>query len=380
MSKSKNSQTEQTFPIDWNQRGAVLQHLLRLSADDRLNRFLSLASDTYVTNYVSGICFAHDIVLGAGEDSKPVGLAHGAVFVERGDLAAEIGISVDQDERRCGLGKRLLLAALEHARRLGVVRAHAIFRSDNVAVARLARRMGVRVKRDGGESRIVFGLNPSTGVPLSSSTTQWGTDVLHVSHPLERGRVLLVHGAGGHAMQWAHRLIPLLYRAGYSVCAPTLPGHGRRGDPSAAQLHSLLACVASNTDAFDPSVIVGHSLGGYLVQRQLEKSALQRTVLLASLPPAALDSIDLARMKAELKGAHSRAVIDRALPAAPNVDLALARKSRMLVMGGTRDRVVPEPWVRSTARCYGVDAHFVDGGHLLMTGGWSSAVAQAIAT
>jgi hypothetical protein len=37
--------------------------------------------------------------------------------MERGDLATEIGISVDQDACRCGLGKRLLLAALELAMR-----------------------------------------------------------------------------------------------------------------------------------------------------------------------------------------------------------------------------------------------------------------------
>ena len=300
--------------------------------------------------------------------------------MERGDLATEIGISVDEDARRCGLGKRLLLAALEVARRLGVVRAHAIFRADNVAVVQMARDLGARVERNAGESSAVFQLNRSAGVPLMCSRTQWETDVLHVTRAQERGRALLVHGAGGHAMQWVPRLIPRLYRAGYSVCAPTLPGHGRRGDPSAAQLNSLLACVAASADAFDPSVIVGHSLGGYLVQRHLENSTVSRSVLLASLPPDVLDSDDLARVKAELKGAHARAVIDHALPAAPNVDVAAAPKTAMLVIGGIRDRVVPAPWIRNTASRYGVRADFVDGGHLLMVGQPSDAVARAIAT
>ena len=97
MSRSAQTAIEYSGPVDSCRRGAVLEHLLRLSTDDRLNRFLSLASDSHVSNYVSGICFAHDIVLGAKRDSRFVGLAHGALFVERGDLATEIGISVDQD-------------------------------------------------------------------------------------------------------------------------------------------------------------------------------------------------------------------------------------------------------------------------------------------
>ena len=172
----------------------------------------------------------------------------------------------------------------------------------------------------------------------------------------------------------------MLYRAGYSVCAPTLPGHGRRGDPSAAQLHSLLACVAASAEALDPSVVVGHSLGCYLVQRHLERSLVRRAVLLASLPPEALDSDDRERVKSELKGGHARAVIDHALLAAPDVDVSAATKTAMLVIGGIRDRVVPAPWIRNTASRYGVRADFVDGGHLLMMGRTSGVVAHAIAT
>ena len=152
------------------------------------------------------------------------------------------------------------------------------------------------------------------------------------------------------------------------------------GDPSAAQLHSLLACVAASADALDPSVVVGHSLGGYLVQRHLEKAPVPRAVLLASLPPEALDSHERAWVKAELKGARARAVIDHALPAAPDVDVASTSKTAMLVIGGIRDRVVPAPWIRNTASRYGVRADFVDGGHLLMVGQPSDAVARAIAT
>jgi surfactin synthase thioesterase subunit len=87
-----------------------------------------------------------------------------------------------------------------------------------------------------------------------------------------------------------------------------------------------------------------------------------------------------ARVKSELKGAHARAVIDHALLAAPDVDVSAAAMTTMRVIGGNRDRLVPEPWVRGTAHRYGVHADFVDGGHLLMVGQPADAVARAIAT
>ena len=84
-------------------------------------------------------------------------------------------------------------------------------------------------------------------------------------------------------------------------------------------------------------------------------------------------------MKSELKGAHACAVIDHALPAAPDVDVASTSKTAIRVIGGSRDRVVPTPWIRGTARRYGVHADFVDGGHLLMVGQPADVVARAIA-
>lgn len=51
-------------------------------------------------------------------------------------------------------------------------------------------------------------------------------EVLQAIHPRQRGRVL--------------------WQAGFSVCAPTLPGHGRGGDPARARLDDLLACVADS--------------------------------------------------------------------------------------------------------------------------------------
>jgi len=79
-----------------------------------------------------------------------------------------------------------------------------------------------------------------------------------------------------------------------------------------------------------------------------------------------------------VRGHSPRAVIDHALRAAPDVDVASPSKAVMVVIGGWRDRVVPAPWVRGTARRYAVRADFVESGHLLMMGQASNAVARVI--
>src|SRR2546423_1123040 len=82
---------------------------------------------------------------------------------------------------------------------------------------------------------------------------------LQATHPRERGRALLVHGAGGDSYQWLPSLIPALWNAGFSVCAPTLPGHGRGGDPTRANLDDLQACVSDSAERFGPTLLLGHS-------------------------------------------------------------------------------------------------------------------------
>ena len=377
--QSRQSVMEVVAQLDSRHRPGVIAHLLQLDADDRLNRFSALASDEYVRSYADGIAFARDIVLGAMRGSRVVGLAHGSVFIERGDLVVEIGVSVDAEDRRSGLGMRLMGAVMDRAKRCNVVRAYVLFRSGNIAMAALQRGLGARIVRDGNESSSVVELNGSAGVPVSARQVGGGADVLQVTHPREQGRALLVHGAGGDSYQWMAGVLPELFRAGYSVCAPTLPGHGRSGDRASFPLSGLLACVAANAEAFEPSVIVGHSLGGYLVQRHLESAPVARAVLLASLPPSVLVGDDLGHVKEELRCADGRAVLDSALCEARSVNVGAVSSIGLRVIGGTRDRVVPSAWVRYTARRYGVDVGFIEGGHRLMMGRAATAVVQAIA-
>lgn len=365
--------------MDSTHRAQLTAHLLALSPADRADRFIGTVSDDYVRRYVDGIGYARDVLIGALQGRRLVALAHAAMYLEGGELLSEVGVSVDTDLRRHGLGKRMIHAAIAAATRFNVRRVHVNFRSDNAAMSALTRALGGRVDRDGMESSAVFEINGGTQLPLQTTRNFQGAEALHAIHPKERGRALLVHGAGGDSYQWMPRVIPALWDAGFSVCAPTLPGHGRGGDPSRANLDDLQRCVTDSAQRFEPTLIVGHSMGGYLVQRHLQTHRLERAVLLASIPPNVPRSDDLRNVMAELHCSKSRDVAQLALTGAPDVDVSAVRGTPIVVFGGTRDRVVPQHWTRDTARRYGVALRLVEGGHCLMFGQGANAVMQALA-
>ncbi len=370
---------ELLMPLDSRHREVLTAHLLSLGPDDRADRFTGTVDDDYVRRYADGIGYARDVLIGALEGRRLVGLAHAAVYLEHGELVSEVGVSVSTGARRHGLGKRLLLAAIDAARRFNVRRVVVIFRSANAAMAALTRSVGGRIERDGAESSAVFEINAGPPLPLRTVRNFQGSEVLQADHPDEQGRVLLVHGAGGDSYQWLPHLLPALWAAGFSVCAPTLPGHGRGGDPRRAQLDDLQACVTDSAERFAPTLIVGHSLGGYLVQRHLQTRPAARAVLLASLPPTVPRTDDLCHVMTELHCENSRRVVDLAMTGAPDVDVQAASRTPLIVLGGARDRVVPMQWVRHTAARYGVAARFLEGGHRLMLGRAVNDVMSALA-
>lgn len=364
--------------LDSRHAEAMTSHLLSLGPEDRLDRFMAMVNDDYVSRYVDGIGYARDILIGAVHDRRLLGLAHAAVYIDRGELVTEVGVSVHESARRQGLGKELLAAVIHRARRFNVRRVVVLFRAANGAMAALTRSMGGRIERQGAESSAILDLNAGPKLPLNATRDRHGNEVLQAIHPGERGRALLVHGAGGDSYQWLPELVPALWAAGYSVCAPTLPGHGRTADPTQSRLEDLQACVTEAAAAFAPTLIIGHSMGGYLVQRHLLTSPVERAMLLASMPPNLPRDEELQQVMVQLNCSKARAAAATALTDAPDLGRQRASLTPMIVIGGSRDSVVPMPWVRRTAARYGVAARFVNGGHQLMYGRAASGVMQAL--
>ena len=102
---------------------------------------------------------------------------------------------------------------------------------------------------------------------LSLHVTRW------VPPTAPRGTVVLVHGLGEHAGRYTH-VAAALNAAGWRVLACDQRGHGQSAGPRGgiAAPDSLLADLSRVLDSAraeqpGPLVLLGHSLGGLVVQR-----------------------------------------------------------------------------------------------------------------
>ncbi len=139
-------------------RPAMLAHLKRLSPEDRRLRFGIYTSDATLADYVAGIDFLHDRVLGIyAPDLRLLGVAHLALDRDRGH--AELGLSVDPGHRGKGYG----LALLERGKLAAVNRGYrTLFMhclNENRIMVHLARKAGLRLITQQGEVDALLSLD-----------------------------------------------------------------------------------------------------------------------------------------------------------------------------------------------------------------------------
>ncbi len=239
-----------------------------------------------------------------------------------------------------------------------------------------------------------------------------------------RPSILFVHGAFAAAWCWAEHFLPFFAGRGYRAQALSLRGHGMSEDRAHLDWHSIsdyVDDVAQVIGALDAApVLVGHSMGGLVVQKYLERATVPAVVLMASVPPQgllsasltlALHSPDLFRdINAVLLGGRASADGLRQLLFAQPIEIdALQRYYRlmqpesqraiwdmalfnlphrwqmqlppMLVLGAEVDTLIPARFAEATANYYSTQAEIFPGmGHgMMLETGWEK-VAQRIAT
>ncbi len=107
------------------------------------------------------------------------------------------------------------------------------------------------------------------------------------SRPSDKAPLLFVHGAWHGAWCWEEHFLPYFAAHGYEAHAPSLRAHG--GNDRAGirwkRIDDYVDDVAATVARLDrPPVLVGHSMGGLVVQRYLERGPAPGAVLLASVP------------------------------------------------------------------------------------------------
>lgn len=112
----------------------------------------------------------------------------------------------------------------------------------------------------------------------------------HPTNPVYSTPILFVHGAWHGAWCWDEQFLPYFAAQGFTVHAMSLRGHGN--SPGRERLRwtkgaEYVADVAQIVQQLpELPVIVGHSMGGYVVQKYLEQHGAKTAVLLASVPPS----------------------------------------------------------------------------------------------
>lgn len=215
--------------------------------------------------------------------------------------------------------------------------------------------------------------------------------------------LLFVHGAWHGAWCWEEHYLRYFADAGYEVYALSLRGHGKSaGSYRGARIADYVADVAQVVDSLQtPPVLIGHSLGGFIVQKYLENHTVPAAILLASIPPngalrfllrtvfrqpvdtvksvlrfdlhplvdttskarklffsARLSGAQLAAYSTRLQGETFRGLFDVLL-----LDLPHPARIRMpiLVIGAAEDQVFAVHEVKATARAYHTEAHILPG-------------------
>lgn len=227
--------------------------------------------------------------------------------------------------------------------------------------------------------------------------------------------LLLVHGIYHGAWCWQKNYIPYFTHNGFEVWAMSLRGHGKSEGRERLQHFRIwdyledLRSVAAQMNR--PPVLIGHSLGGVLVQKYVERNYVPAAVTIGSpikttylpsriavdiflslffrypkpflkalftLNPYGMvrDHWDQLLVASDLKAEEGRflqnSLQHESIPAI--IDLAFFYKvypqtvrTPVLVVGGAKDELVPERHLRESAELYGATLYIdPEAGHDIM--------------
>ena len=101
-----------------------------------------------------------------------------------------------------------------------------------------------------------------------------------------RPTLLMIHGAGGSAQVWRNQVH--LLKSSLNTLAIDLPGHGKTAGSAKNAIDGYAQWLTESLETFfpEPPFLMGHSMGGAIVQEAAFKSpALMKGIILAATGP-----------------------------------------------------------------------------------------------
>lgn len=239
------------------------------------------------------------------------------------------------------------------------------------------------------------------------------------SHPVP---LLFIHGAWHAAWCWDEHFLDFFADKGYRALAVSLRGHGNSLTSKPLRTCSIADYVDDVGSVADSvlsrPVVIGHSMGGFVVQKYLASCAAPAGVLVASFPPRGIGGFLLRKMRvhpwlvtralitgkslrsvntpelaresffsAQTPGSEVVCYAARLQEESARVALDMTRNlprpkrvtTPLLVLGAECDGIITTKEVRATARAYRTEAEiFPEMGHdMMLEPGWA-AVAERI--
>jgi pimeloyl-ACP methyl ester carboxylesterase len=106
----------------------------------------------------------------------------------------------------------------------------------------------------------------------------------------KKAPLLFIHGSFCSAPIWRPRFMPFFSAHGHDCYAVSLRGHGVDESSWSLHFYGLTEYVEDVKNALEeigePCVLIGHSLGGMVVQKFIEDNDCLGAILLNSLPPS----------------------------------------------------------------------------------------------
>lgn len=110
--------------------------------------------------------------------------------------------------------------------------------------------------------------------------------------PTNKPPIVFIHGAFIGAICWDVHFLSYFAKQGYPAYAVSLRGHGKSGgNLRSAGINDYIEDVTSVTATLEQApIIVGHSMGGMVAQKYMEKHPCRAVILMNSVSPNGIGS------------------------------------------------------------------------------------------
>jgi pimeloyl-ACP methyl ester carboxylesterase len=124
-------------------------------------------------------------------------------------------------------------------------------------------------------------------------------EILRVDPKVKTGKppVVFVHGMWHGAWCWEGNFMRRFAEAGFPCLALSLPGHGASPGPkhmNSLRIKDYVGSLGRLVDSLDAlPILVGHSMGGRIIQKYQEKAACAAAILVCPVPSSGLMRVSL---------------------------------------------------------------------------------------